>query len=147
MSDLTKVSTASIDGVSAQNAMYLSGLVAGEALDAVSPCYVKSDGKVYKAVSTVLDEFSVTDDNDPADTVALNMPKVDGWTAKAYASGQHVTLFVGKGLRFSYGSSLTVATKLFVSDTAGKLADSAVATADIFPVAVVISATDIMTLR
>lgn len=138
MADITKVSTASMDVNSALKAVYVSGLFAGEALTVACPCYIASDGTVKKAVQTVKTGTN-TD--------------VIGFTAKAYASGDAVTLF-GKGARFSYASDLTAGVSLFISDTAGNLTATALSTeiatgvnvADL-PVAVAISATDILIVR
>jgi hypothetical protein len=133
MALITVASTASLDAVSAQRVPFISGLVAGEDLDPVAPCYVKSDGKVYMSVTTV--------DNGIATQAAFA-----GFTADAVSSGEPVTLF-GKGARFSIASGLTPGDIYFVSATAGALSDTAVLANDVSPVAMAISTTDIVVIR
>jgi hypothetical protein len=53
-----------------------SNLLTGEAISAGDPCYVKSDGKVWRSIGTTADAAA----------------KVDGWAAGAAASGEAVTL-------------------------------------------------------
>lgn len=108
----------------------LGPLVAGEALDAIAPCYIKSsDGKVYMSNATGTGEAS----------------EVAGFTMKAYASGGAVTLY-GVGARAKYGSSLTPGDILYVGATAGRLDDSAT-TGDQIGVAMCIDDEDIVITR
>lgn len=109
----------------------LGPLVAGEALDALAPCYIKSsDGLVYMSNATGTGEAS----------------EVAGFTMKAYASGAAVTLY-GPGVRAHYAASgLTPGDILYVGATAGRL-DSAPTAGDQVGVAQCISATDIVITR
>jgi len=130
MSLVTRDSAASMDLATGQIAPQVSGLVAGEDLDVVAPCYIKSsDGKVYMSNATAANEAA----------------EVIGFTARAVKSGQPVTLF-GKGARFRYGSSLTAGAKLYVGATAGRL-DDAPTTGDWEGVAEVVDSTDIRITR
>src|SRR4051812_39055620 len=127
MANLTRVATANGDTLSLQKCPQISGnLYAGEALNAVSPCYIKaSDGKVYMSNGTAATE--------PA--------KFDGFTLGACAINEAVTLY-GAGARFKYGSGLTIGADLYVSATAGSLADAAT-TGGTTVIARVVTATDI----
>jgi hypothetical protein len=102
---------------------------AGEALDACAPCYIKaSDGLVYMSNGTAANEAA----------------KFDGFTARAVAAGQPVTLY-GIGARFGYGSGLTPGANYYIGATAGRL-DSAATTGGTVAVARAINATDIRVL-
>ena len=138
MAHVTKVSTASLDAISGAKAVSISGLFAGEALDAVAPCYIDSDGSVKMSVSS-------------ASAVVLASGstwevKFVGFTADNVVSGEPVTLF-GKGSRFGYGTGMTPGTTLFSGSVAGTLSDSVVLTNDVNPLATVISATDVLVIR
>lgn len=128
MADVTRASTAHVDASTAQFAPQLSGgLIAGEALDAVAPCYIKaSDGKVYMSNGTAANAAA----------------KVDGFTPVSYAAGEPCTLY-GPGTRFGYGTGLTRATPLYLSTTAGRLSDAAT-TGGTVAIAKVITTTDIV---
>jgi hypothetical protein len=126
MADLVKDARASLDTSTGMYAGQTPDLVAGEALGAVVPCYIKaSDGKVYQSNGTAANEAA----------------KFDGFTARAVAVGQAVTLFTAPA-RFRYGSGLVIGTDLFVSATAGKLADAAT-TGGVRAIARVVNSTDI----
>jgi len=126
MADLVKVAQASLDTSTGMYAGQTPDLVAGEALGAVVPCYIKAaDGKVYQSNGTALNEAAT----------------FFGFTARACGIGQAVTLF-GVGSRFRYGTSLTIGTKLYVAATAGAL-DSAATTGGTTAIARVITSTDI----
>lgn len=131
MAEVTRVSTASMDASTGMFAGQISGdLYAGEALDAVAPCYIKgSDGKVYMSNGTAATE--------PA--------KFDGFTPQAYAIGEAVSLY-NINARFSFGSGMTPGTDLFIFTTAGRLGDAAT-TGGVRAVARVITATDIRCTR
>lgn len=127
MALLTRASDASFDAATASFAPQISGLVAGEAIDANAPCYIKAaDGKVYMS-------------NGTAATAAA---KVDGWALQAAAAGQGVTL-LGPGTRIRYGTGLTIAALYYVAATAGRL-DTAATTGGTVAIAKAISATDIV---
>lgn len=126
MALLTRVSDASVDASTAMFAEQLSGLVAGEAIDALAACYVKAaDGKVYMSNGTA---------NDAA-------AKFDGISAQAAGAGQGVTLF-GRGARVRYGTGLTIAALYYVAATAGRL-DTAATTGGLVAIAKAISATEV----
>lgn len=121
---------ASIDASTGMFAPQVAGLLAGEAIDAVAPCYIKSsDGKVYMSNGTAADEAA----------------EFVGFSAKAAASGAAVTLF-GIGARFRYGTGLTPGNKLYIAATAGRLDDGAT-TGDAVGVAQVLTSTDIRVTR
>lgn len=130
MADLTK-GTIGVDAISASRALILTGLIAGEALLAGDAVYIKSDGKVYQAVSTALD--------------LLGDAAFDGMVNSAYAAGDAVTVF-GQGTIMSYGASLTPGALYFVSAAAGKLSDAAIVVGDI-QICKAISASEIVVLR
>jgi hypothetical protein len=128
MADLAKDANAHFDTSTAMYAPQIAGdLVAGAAIDAVSPCYIKaSDGKVYMSNGAAATE--------PA--------KVDGWAGKAYKIGQSVTL-LGIGTRFRYSAgTLTPGANLYLGATAGVLADAAT-TGGTVVIARAINSTDI----
>lgn len=130
MALVTRAATAQMDVSTGQFAPQITGLVAGEDLDAAAPCYIKSsDGKVYMSNGTAATE--------PAEVV--------GFTPRAAKSGQPVTLF-GKGTRFSYGSGLTPGDVYYIGATKGRL-DTAATTGDAVGVAQAITATDIRVIR
>ena len=130
MALVTRASSAQMDVSTGQFAPQITGLVAGEDLDAAAPCYIKSsDGKVYMSNGTAATE--------PAEVV--------GFTPRAAKSGQPVTLF-GKGTRFSYGSGLTPGDVYYIGATKGRL-DTAATTGDAVGVAQAITASDIRVIR
>lgn len=127
MATVTRASDVSVDASTAMVAPQISGLVAGEAIDAGAACYIKAaDGKVYMSNGT------------SANAAA----KFDGIAAQAAAAGQGVTLF-GPGTRFRYGTGLTIAGLMYISATAGRL-DDAATTGGTTAVAKAISATEIV---
>lgn len=130
MALVTRSSTASLDASTGMYAGQITGdLYAGEALDPAAPCYVKaSDGLVYMSNGTAATE--------PA--------RVHGFTPKAYAAGEPVTLF-GIGARFGYdrAGGLTQSQPLYVGATKGRL-DSAATTGGTAPTAYAVSPYDIV---
>lgn len=134
MADLAAAATTvTVETRSAQHANQIPaslGLVAGEALLTAAPCYIKaSDGKVYMSNGTGANEAA----------------EVDGFTGKAYAIGEPVTLW-GRGVIFEYGTGLTPGATYYVSTTKGRL-DDAATTGDALGVARSISATHIRVTR
>ncbi len=126
---VTKSANVSMDAASGGLAPHLSdGLVAGEALEAASPCYVNANGKVYMSNGTAADAAAVA----------------RGFTARATAIGQPVSLF-GKGAKFEYASGLTPGANLFVGATAGRL-DTAATVGGTVPVAYAYDANHIQVL-
>ena len=131
MALVTRVAQASMDASTGMFAPQITGnLYAGEALDVAAACYIKAaDGKVYMSNGTAANEAA----------------KFDGFTPRACAIGEPVTLF-GVGARFRYGSGLTVGADLFVGATAGRL-DTAPTAGGISPIARVLhGGTDIRVL-
>lgn len=132
MSEITVASTASIDTVSAMHVGFISALEAGEALTVAAPCYIATNGKVYLSVST--------------QTTISGYADFVGFTPDSVVSGGPVTLY-GKGARFSLASSgLTPGAYLWICDSKGILDTVKHAAVDA-PVAIAISATDIVVIR
>ena len=130
MAVVTRVSTASMDTSTGMLAGQITGLIAGEDLDAVAPCYIKtSDGKLYMSNGTAATE--------PAEFV--------GFTPHARVEGEPCTVF-NIGARFSYGSGMSRGALLYIFTTAGTLGDAAT-TGGVNPVARVVTATDIVCIR
>ncbi|HTG26106.1 MAG TPA: hypothetical protein VK681_39275 [Reyranella sp.] len=127
MALVTRVAQCSMDASQGMFAPSITGnLYAGEALDVGAACYIKAaDGKVYMSNGTAANEAA----------------KFDGFTARACAIGEPVTLF-GIGARFRYGSGLTIGASYFVAATAGRL-DTAATTGGLVAIARALSATDI----
>jgi hypothetical protein len=126
MANLAKDARAGLDTSQALYAPTIVGALAGEDLNAVSPCYIKSDGLVYMSDGTAANEAA----------------KVDGFTGKSYKAGQAVTLFgVGFRARYSAGT-LTPGANLFLGDDPGVLAGAAT-TGGTGIIARAINATDI----
>jgi hypothetical protein len=108
MADIAKSGTPSLatinPGVEHQPG---KGKLAGEAIAAGDLCYIKSDDKIWRSNGT------------SANAAA----KCVGIAAKAADSGQPITIF--RGVSFNYGSGLTPGAQVYVSATAGALADAA----------------------
>lgn len=130
MAEVARVAGASMDASTGMFAGQITGLVAGEDLDAVAPCYINStDGKLYMSNGTAL--------NEAAEFV--------GFTPHARLEGEACTVF-NIGARFHYGSGMTPGALLYIFTTAGELGDAAT-TGGVNPVARVITATDIVCIR
>lgn len=81
---------------------------AGEAIAAGDICYKKaSDGLIYRAIGTAANEAAIA----------------WGIAARAAAIGQPITIY--KDVEFEYAAGMTIGAALFVSLTAGSLADAA----------------------
>jgi hypothetical protein len=129
MALVTRSASASPDTGSLMRAPQIAGdLYAGEALDPAAPCRIHTDGLVYMT-------------NGTANNANANC---DGFTARAVAVGQPVTLY-GVGARFQYGSGLTPGARYYAAATAGRL-DTAATTGGLEPIAVAVNATDIIVL-
>jgi hypothetical protein len=129
MALVTRSASASPDTGSLMRAPQIAGdLYAAEALDPAAPCRIHSDGLVYMS-------------NGTANNASANC---DGFTARAVAAGQPVTLY-GVGARFQYGSGLTPGARYYLGATAGRL-DTAATTGGLEPIAVAINTTDIIVL-
>jgi hypothetical protein len=106
-----------------------SNLLAGEAIAAGDACYIKSDGKAWKATGA-------------ANNAAA---QVDGFAFQAASSGEAVTLYTD--VTFNYGSGLTPGARYYLSGaTAGALADAA-STGGLIAIASAIDATRIRVYR
>lgn len=114
MALVTAAATVGPDASTTELAPQITGLIAGEDLLAVAPCYIKtSDGKVYQSNGTAATE--------PAEFA--------GVTPRAVKSGQPVTLFsLGACFRLSAFSG-QAGDKLFIAATAGRW-DTAATTGD-----------------
>ncbi len=127
MADVTRSASASMDASTGMFAVQITGLIAGEDLDLVSACYIKtSDGKVYMADGSAADELA----------------EFVGMTPRAAKSGQAITLY-SLGARFRYGTSLSPGAKLYLSATTGGIADAA-SLGGTLPLGVVLNSTDIL---
>lgn len=134
MALVTIATDASFDTITIATAPNISGdLVAGEALLALAPCYIKaSDGKVYMTNATA---------------AATETTRVAGIAPRAYAIGTTVDLISGAGTRARYAASaLTPGAILFLGATAGRL-DTAATTGDAVGAAQAITDTDIRFTR
>lgn len=131
MALVTRLAAASMDASTGMYAPQITGLLAGEDLDVVAPCYLKtSDGKIYMSNGAAATE--------PAEFA--------GFTARATKSGQPVTLF-SLGARFRYAAfSGQAGDKLYIGATAGRL-DTATTTGDAVGVARVVNDSDIQCTR
>lgn len=133
MALVTRNSSVTVETVSAAYAAQIPaslGLVAGEDLDGGAPCYIKaSDGAVYMSNGTAANEAAET----------------DGFTGKAYKTGEPVTL-LGKGVIFEYATEMTPGAPLYIGTTKGRL-DTTATTGDSVGVARAISATHIRVTR
>lgn len=130
--------TMSIDVTSAHTLLSQDGnLVAGEALGIGDACYIKSDGKVWAAISTTWSQTGTGGE------VAF-----DGICLKNVAAGEPVTLAQDGAIVGDYAASMTPGVVLFVHSVKGQLADAQAAAAgtDRY-VAKCISATDIKVMR
>lgn len=117
-----------MDGSTGMFAAQITGCIAGENINAVSPCYVKAaDGKAYNSNGTAANEAA----------------KFDGFCPRGAVAGQAVTLF-SLGARFHYTAAggLTPGADLFVAATAGGL-DTAATIGGVRAIARAIDDTDI----
>ncbi len=131
MALVSKSTKAQIDVVSAQHAQQIAGnLYAGEALGTIAPCRIHTDGLVYMSNATAANAEA----------------QIDGWTPRAYAVGEAVTLF-GRGVRAKYSDgSLTPGQTLYIHTVDGQLNDTAT-TGDPTGVARAINTEDIRFIR
>ncbi len=113
MAVLVLSASASWDTFSASHAPQISdGLIAGEDLGMLTPCYVKSDGKVWKS------------DGTSANAAA----HVDGFSLRHVHSGEPVTL-AGLGLKIKYTDTLLTPGAIYYLAAGGGL-DTATTTGD-----------------
>jgi hypothetical protein len=130
MADVARVANASGDTTHLQKVAQITGdEYAGEDLPAVCPVYKSAvDGLWYQSTGAAANAAA----------------QCWGFTPKAYKTGQAIVAY-GIGARFRYGSGMTVGAKLYVSATAGLLADAA-STGGTVPVARAITANDIQVI-
>ncbi len=129
MAEVSRVTglSSTLDASSGQVAPQVYDHSAGEAIESGQPVYYRaSDGKLYRASGAAANE-------------AANVLGFAGRTVKA---GMKLTLF-GKGARFGGFNGLTPGTKLYLGATVGSL-DTAATTGGTAPVAVAVTATDIV---
>lgn len=128
MALVTRVASASMDDSTGMFAVQITDLLAGEDLDVVAACYIKtSDGKVYMS--------NATSDVEASEFV--------GFTPRAVKQNQPVTLYsIGARFRYAVGS-LGPGDLYYVAATAGRL-DTAVTAGGRTPIARAIDDTDIM---
>lgn len=125
MAELTKVGTPSICTPVPPTNSFLNEMLAGEAIAAGDACYLKSDGKLWKATGAALNAAA----------------RVKGLACKAASVGEAVTLV--NDVNMEYGSGMTPGTDFYLSATvAGGLADAAT-TGGVNPIAYAVSATRI----
>lgn len=138
MTDITiRTSPApNVDGQSALTAERLAPYQAGVSLVKGEAVYIDSNSRLQKAVSTVI---GVTGSHQA-------WAKFDGIVVEDYISGSKGCAVYGAGTRIGFAASMTVGAFLWVSSSAGKLADTMGSAVDM-PVAKVVSATDIFILR
>lgn len=135
MALVTRSADAHFDTVSAVKTPQipnLSGLVAGEDLDPMAPCYIASDGTVKMSNGTAANAAAA----------------VHGFTGKSYATGEAVTLFL-PGLVGYYSDDFGVidpGSILYVGTTKGRL-DTASTTGDTVGVALVLDENHILFIR
>lgn len=107
MAQVAKSGTPSLCTPSPPSNCRISGLLAGEAIAAGDLLYLKSDGKLWLANGT------------SANAAA----KVVGMAAQAASVGEAVTAYYD--VHFRYGSGMTPGALLYLSATAGTIADGA----------------------
>jgi hypothetical protein len=121
MALVTRGTDVSVDTSTSMVTEQLSGYLAGEAIDAGAPCYVKAaDSKIYMS-------------NGAANDAAA---KVDGFAPSSAAAGEAVTLH-GRGTIIRYGTGLTVSALFYAAATAGRL-DTAATTGGLVAIAKVL---------
>jgi hypothetical protein len=120
-----------IDGSSAATASQIEDKLAGQAILEFAPCYIAADGTVMMSNGTAANAAA----------------EIIGWSARAAAAGEPVTLLNGKGgLRARYSSGLTPGATLYLGATAGRLDTAAQTGGPATGIAKAIDATDIYTI-
>ncbi len=125
MAALTAPTRVSLSTLNPPNTCQMAGLIAGEALNEGSLCYIKSDGNVWMS------------DGSAADAEA----GVIGITLDAVSVGEAVTLWFDVDIIYQTASTLTVGAKLYLSATEGVL-DTAATTGGTAHIAYVKDATN-----
>lgn len=125
MAAIAKSGTPSVSSVDVPQAHEIVGLLAGEAIAAGDPCYIKAaDGKVWLSTGAAVAAAA----------------KVRGWAGFAAAAGEAVTLYTDVNIR--YGAGMTPGADVFLGATAAALSDVAT-TGGTAPIGYVIDATRI----
>jgi hypothetical protein len=124
MATIAKSGTPSLSSVLPPANCKISGLLAGEAIAAGDPCYIKSDGKVWLSTGAAANAAA----------------KVDGFAAQAASVGEGVTLVFDVNIR--YGAGMTPGARVYLGATAGILSDAAT-TGGTAPIGFVVDATRI----
>lgn len=128
---LARSANASVDGSTALPNQPISGLLAGEAIAATDFVYIKSDGKVWKALAAAANAAA----------------KIAGISPRTVAVGEPCTILPGPGQVFKYSDgTLTPGAVLFLAETAGKLSSIAT-TGDAVGVAQAIDAYNVRVTR
>lgn len=86
-----------------------SGLICGEDIAQGDACYIKSDGKVWRSTGAAANAAA----------------QVDGFAAQDAKVAQSDAVTLYNDVDWDYGSGLTPGTKVFLSATAGAIADAA----------------------
>jgi hypothetical protein len=129
MADVAKVGKPSLSSLLLPANDKISGLLAGEDLAAGDVCYIKNDGKVWKAIGTTTNAAA----------------RARGFAATDAKSGESVSLV--NNCQMAYGSGLTPGADYYLSATAGggKIADAA-STGGVNPIAFAVDTTRIRIL-
>jgi hypothetical protein len=106
MADIAKSGTPSLSTLMPNSDQQLT-LPCGEAIAAGDACYVKSDGKIWRSTGTAANAAA----------------KVRGYALTAKAVGEAVT--IAWDIRMNYASGMTPGIDIFLSATAGAIADAA----------------------
>ncbi len=125
MATVAKSGTPSLSTTVPCPAHHISGLLAGEALSAGDVVYIKSDGKVWKAVGTTTGAAA----------------KVDGMVFVDTAVGEACSIYFDVNVR--YGAGLTPGARLYVQATTAGLLSDAATTGGTAPIGFVIDSTRI----
>lgn len=124
MALVAKSGTPSLSSPTPSRENTITGLKAGEDIEAGDVCYIASDGTVKRSDGTAADEKAVG----------------FGIAAGNTDQGEAITLY--KNVNFHYGAGLTPGAPLYVATTAGRL-DTSATTGGTVVVARVISPTRI----
>jgi hypothetical protein len=122
MADIAKSGTPSLSSVLPGQDKTISGLLAGEAIAAGDACYIKSDGKIWKSTGAAANAAA----------------KVDGFAMVAAPVGEAITLVFD--VNMYYGAAMTPGARIYLSATAGAIADAAT-TGGTAPIGFVVDAT------
>lgn len=106
---VVKSANASVDASTAMVAGQVSGLIAGEDIAILDVCYLKSDGKVWRATAAA------------ANAAAVPL----GIAPRAAKSGQPITVYGISTVAKYSDALLTPGAKLYIGETAGRLSSIA----------------------